>query len=169
MLPVHSANVFHGDLSGVRHRPICVFICTDSSPQSNILIDGSGRALLSDFGLSVVLVELEGSPFLTSSMGGTIRYAAPEIYIRQDGDVSRSVRISACSDVYSFGGVTYQVSELCRPLSDVVDIFLLPRHFLVWFHTTRFRVTAWSCGRCSGAVVLADLRTLGSQTITGRL
>ena len=98
-----------------------VSIDTDSSPQSNILIDSSGRALLSDFGLSVILAELEGASYLTSSMGGTIRYAAPEIYAFQED--STNVRVSTRSDVYSFGSVMYQVSVYCS--SHVLQVIIL--------------------------------------------
>ena len=77
--------------------------------------------MLSDFGLSVILAELEGTPYLTPSMGGTIRYAAPEIYAFSED--STNVRVTTRSDVYSFGSVTYQVSVCCS--SHLVQVIIL--------------------------------------------
>ncbi|KAJ7477420.1 kinase-like domain-containing protein [Mycena latifolia] len=99
---LHSQHVMHGDLH-----------------PANILINEDGRAQLTDFGLSLILPEFEGTSYMTSSLvRGAVRWAAPEVFrIRQAGDPSLAV--SAMSDVYSFGGIMYQV--LCGeiPFSDI--------------------------------------------------
>ncbi|KAF9238963.1 kinase-like domain-containing protein, partial [Melanogaster broomeanus] len=93
---VHSQSVVHGDLSG-----------------SNVLIDDKGRARITDFGLSMVLTELEGSTFATSvQTGGTLRWAAPEnLHLNLSGDRENVPKISPTtrSDIYSFGRVMLQV------------------------------------------------------------
>ncbi|KAJ7159610.1 kinase-like domain-containing protein, partial [Mycena filopes] len=59
----HSEEVIHGDLH-----------------PGNILITDDGRAQLTDFGLSMILPEFEGTSYITnSSIRGAVRWAAPEI------------------------------------------------------------------------------------------
>jgi serine/threonine-protein kinase len=66
---------------------------------SNVLIDKSGNALLTDFGLAR---EVEGSNTLTGSMLlGTPAYMAPE--------QGRGAKTDARSDQYSFGVILYQL------------------------------------------------------------
>ncbi|KAF8842626.1 WD40 repeat-like protein [Paxillus ammoniavirescens] len=92
---LHSQTVVHGDLSG-----------------SNVLIQGSGRACISDFGMSTLLTELEGSILPTSlHVGGALRWAAPELLdlqVPDNGDNPHKVVPTPQSDVYSFGGIMLQ-------------------------------------------------------------
>ncbi|KAF9238134.1 kinase-like domain-containing protein [Melanogaster broomeanus] len=96
---LHSQSVVHGDLSG-----------------SNVLIDDKGRACITDFGLSMVLTELEGSTFATSvQTGGTLRWAAPEnLHLNHSGDRENVPEVSPTtrSDIYSFGRVMLQAIGL---------------------------------------------------------
>ncbi|KAJ7191688.1 kinase-like protein, partial [Mycena pura] len=90
---LHSQDVIHGDLH-----------------PANILITDDGRAQLTDFGLSLIIPEFEGTSYMTSSSvrGGAVRWAAPEVFLpRSNSDTA--LNVSAMSDVYSFGGVIYQV------------------------------------------------------------
>ncbi|KAJ7702661.1 kinase-like domain-containing protein [Mycena rosella] len=89
---LHSKKVIHGDLH-----------------PANILITDNGRAQLTDFGLSMIMPEFVGTSYMTSSpIRGAVRWAAPEVFLpRPEGDTSLSV--SERSDVYSFGGIMYQV------------------------------------------------------------
>ncbi|KAJ7658275.1 kinase-like domain-containing protein, partial [Mycena polygramma] len=89
---LHSKNVIHGDL-----HPANILMTDDGSPQ------------LSDFGLSMIVPEFEGTSYMTTScIAGAVRWAAPELLrTRPNGDTS--LNVSPMSDVYSFGGIMYQV------------------------------------------------------------
>ncbi|KIJ13324.1 hypothetical protein PAXINDRAFT_81404, partial [Paxillus involutus ATCC 200175] len=93
---VHSQFVVHGDLSG-----------------SNVLIDGYGRACISDFGLSMLLTELGGQTYAASRhAAGALRWTAPELlahWVPKDKEDPLYVFPTPQSDVYSFGMVMLQV------------------------------------------------------------
>ncbi|KIJ09598.1 hypothetical protein PAXINDRAFT_87238, partial [Paxillus involutus ATCC 200175] len=90
---LHSQSIVHGDLSG-----------------SNVLIDGNGRACISDFGLSTLLIKLGGSTYAASShAGGTLRWTAPELLDLQVPDEGENLVPRPLSDVYSFGRIILQV------------------------------------------------------------
>ncbi|KAF8836377.1 kinase-like protein [Paxillus ammoniavirescens] len=88
---MHSCSVVHGDLTG-----------------SNVLVSASGRAQLSDFGLSSIMVEFMGTSYLPSSMNATARWVAPEIFTSYE-DESLSWVPTEQSDIYSFGSIMLQV------------------------------------------------------------
>jgi serine/threonine protein kinase len=81
---------------------------------------------------SAILANIEDTIFDSSdSFVGTYQYTAPEVLFGLDGNPRRST----CSDVYSFGGVMYQVSRALGHLGQVVFTFcsqtlsgLLPYH-----------------------------------------
>lgn len=76
----------------------------------NVLISEAGDACLSDFGLSTMITDLQGGASATSSIGGNVRYAAPELYHVSGDDVRTIPTIH--SDIYSLGGVILQVCVL---------------------------------------------------------
>ncbi|TFK25613.1 kinase-like protein [Coprinopsis marcescibilis] len=88
---LHSEGIVHADLKG-----------------DNILATASGRACLADFGLSK-LIDSEAvswtSMHTTAQQGGTLRWQAPELI---DPD-SEHVSANKQSDMFSFGGVCYEV------------------------------------------------------------
>ncbi|KAF9234044.1 kinase-like domain-containing protein [Melanogaster broomeanus] len=86
---LHSFPIVHGDLSS-----------------GNVLVDGNGRACLSDFGLCSILGGLHGgSSFVRSTCRpGAIRWAAPELVLNPD-----TVQPSTASDVFSFGCIMLQI------------------------------------------------------------
>ncbi|KAF8840943.1 kinase-like protein [Paxillus ammoniavirescens] len=89
---LHSQSIVHGDLSG-----------------SSVLIDGNGRACISDFGLLTLLTDLGGSTYGASRHeAGTLRWAAPELLGLQGGDSPHHVFPTPQSDVYSFGRIILQ-------------------------------------------------------------
>ncbi|KIK79372.1 hypothetical protein PAXRUDRAFT_161435, partial [Paxillus rubicundulus Ve08.2h10] len=92
---LHSRSIVHGDLSG-----------------SNVLIDGNGRACISDFGLSTLLTKIGGSTYATSGhAGGTLRWTAPELLdlqMPEDEESPLHVFPTPQSDVYSFGRIMLQ-------------------------------------------------------------
>ena len=78
--------------------------------QSNILFDDEGKALLADFGLSNIVVEPFGPSYVTSSIGGSVRWAAPEHFRISDGD--RISTVTTHGDIYSYGSVMLQVRTI---------------------------------------------------------
>lgn len=100
---MHSSGVIHGDLTG-----------------ANILITDNGSACLCDFGLSSIAAEFAGTSYITSTLGGNVRWAAPELY-HQPEDGSATV-VNTHSDVYSYGSVTLEVSNLgsCPLKNDIL-------------------------------------------------
>ena len=116
---VHSYSVVHGDLTGVRLAWTLVErqSVNGYNFQSNVLIDAGGHARLSDFGLSTILAEFQGTSYFTSSIGGAVRWAAPELYYVPDtpeddeDDFETSANaLTEQSDIYSFGCIMLQVS-----------------------------------------------------------
>ncbi|KIJ09441.1 hypothetical protein PAXINDRAFT_102246 [Paxillus involutus ATCC 200175] len=88
---LHSCSIVHGQLTG-----------------SNIFVSADGRAQLSGFGFSNIILEFLGKSHSSSSMNGIVRWAAPEILTTHD-DESSSWAPTEQSDVYSFGSVMLQV------------------------------------------------------------
>lgn len=90
VLTVHSCDIIHGDLTG-----------------SNILLDINGRSRICDFGMSTIMAEFQGTSYFTSSIGGAVRWAAPELYrVREEGSAPA---ITHACDIYSCGSVILQV------------------------------------------------------------
>lgn len=90
---VHFKSVIHGDLTG-----------------TNVLIDRNGKAYIVDFGLSTIKAEFENTPYWPSTVGGAIRWRAPELLPTPSNNYA-PVLSSAC-DVYSFGSLMLQVRDL---------------------------------------------------------
>lgn len=110
---MHSFDVVHGDLTGVSISPLTFAIhLSDSSFQSNILIDDEGKARLCDFGLSSIAADFQSTSHLTSTIGGNVRWAAPELYHIYEDDSTPSV--TKYSDIYSFGSVMLEVRSYCH-------------------------------------------------------
>ncbi|KIJ06248.1 hypothetical protein PAXINDRAFT_55327, partial [Paxillus involutus ATCC 200175] len=97
---VHSAphHVVHGDLTG-----------------SNILINGEGQPLISDFGLASILEEYNETSYFKSYRPGSIRWVAPEL-------LGPSPRPSVESDIYSYGCVMLHMLSGKAPYSEIHDI-----------------------------------------------
>lgn len=63
---------------------------------------------MSDFGLSVMVVEFMASSYYTSAFSGTVRWIAPELVAVPEED---TITIPTTqSDIYSFGCIMLQVS-----------------------------------------------------------
>ncbi|KAG6375756.1 kinase-like domain-containing protein [Boletus reticuloceps] len=101
---LHSKSIVHGDVSG-----------------SNILIYGSGRACVSDFGLSMVTSDInESSVALTYQVKATIRWTAPELLNLREHDENEDdnppkIFPTVHSDIYSFAGIMLHVLSGKRP------------------------------------------------------
>ena len=70
------------------------------------MIDDDGTARLIDFGLSTIKPEFDGNSFNSSTVGGAIRWLAPELL----AGFGRTRVLSRPSDIYSLGSVILQVS-----------------------------------------------------------
>ncbi|KAG2116133.1 kinase-like domain-containing protein [Suillus clintonianus] len=97
VLYLHTSQVVHGDISG-----------------NNVLINGQGKACLTDFGLSTVSGGLkDASYFGQAGRHGAIRWAAPELI------VGAGQHSTFKSDIYSFGSIMLQVLSGDVPWSEV--------------------------------------------------
>ena len=77
--------------------------------QNNVLITRSGRAVLTDFGLSQVIEDLMGpSGNTTSTIQGSVRWQAPELML--DDDNNQKTKLTSSTDVWSFACTAYEVS-----------------------------------------------------------
>ncbi|MDX1605174.1 MAG: protein kinase [Candidatus Competibacterales bacterium] len=84
----------HAHGHGVVHRDI---------KPSNILVDASGRVVVTDFGIAKLLDDQDTRLTSTGMMIGTLRYASPE-QIRGDADIDPR------SDIFSLGMVLYELA-----------------------------------------------------------
>ncbi|KAG1777033.1 kinase-like domain-containing protein, partial [Suillus placidus] len=95
---VHSENVVHGDLH-----------------PANVLIDGSGRPRLTDFGLATVAGDAESQlNTTTANRSFSPQWRAPEV-IGIHSDAEDPVQPNFKSDVYSFGGVMFFIISGVTP------------------------------------------------------
>ncbi|KAG1731178.1 kinase-like domain-containing protein [Suillus paluster] len=99
---LHEFPMIHGDLT-----------------PSNVLIDDEGRAVLTDFGLSVIL---GGVPNLsctyTDAKPGTIAWAAPELLLDETSPSGKEVQSESPgpeSDMYSFAYLMYLIFTGSHP------------------------------------------------------
>jgi serine/threonine protein kinase len=72
--------------------------------QKNILVSDCGRALIADFGISLIVVSMKLPS--TQLSNGTMRWMAPELF-KDDGENIPSMTLQ--SDVWSLGCVLYEV------------------------------------------------------------
>ena len=73
-----------------------------------MLINAQGKPCLSDFGLSSLLAEFEGTSYFTGTRGA-VRWAASELYYPHEDEEYIPVINKEC-DIYSFGSVMLQAS-----------------------------------------------------------
>ncbi|KAG5177901.1 kinase-like domain-containing protein, partial [Tribonema minus] len=71
----------------------------------NVLITEWGRAKLTDFGLSRITSAVSSFTGRSTLVGGTVAWMAPESFGKRQGSAS----MSAMSDLYSYGIVTWEV------------------------------------------------------------
>ena len=108
---LHSSNMVHGDLKGVRdyYRPSFTSIFTSS--QSSVLVDANGHARITDFGLASITQDPDFMRSASAEHGRNTRWVAPEIL---DGQGTYSKE----ADVFSFAGVAIEVRCKLSPQSD---------------------------------------------------
>ncbi|KAF5362283.1 hypothetical protein D9756_002380 [Leucocoprinus leucothites] len=94
---LHDENIIHGDLKGM-----------------NILVNGSGQACITDFGLSSIWTDktLGFTATTVVQSGRTDRWASPEL-ITEDG-----ARPTRASDIWAFGCVCYEILTRLLPFRE---------------------------------------------------
>lgn len=83
----------------------------------NVLINGSRRACLVDFGLSSIKAEFEGTSYWSSTVGGAIRWRALELLPTPKNGYN-PILTTAC-DIYSFGSVMLEVRRAVALVHDI--------------------------------------------------
>ena len=114
---LHSCNVVHGDLKGVRGCSKSCSATIFTHHQLNILVDDSGHACIADFGLATVTKTLDSMQSVTCQRGHSARWAAPEVL--GEGKHSKE------ADVFSFAMVMIEVRHgdlLCIELRLTVTL-----------------------------------------------
>jgi serine/threonine protein kinase len=99
---LHSCNVVHGDLKGVRGSD-SRFVTVFTPHQLNVLVDNSGHARIADFGLATVTQNLDSIRSTQPQRGHTTRWAAPEIL--DEGPHSKE------ADIFAFAMVMIEVGR----------------------------------------------------------
>lgn len=99
---LHSRNMVHGDLKGVRNcsKPRLTVALTHGQP--NILVDDSGCPRIIDFGLAMVTQNQDSVRSAQGEHAHTARWTAPEI-LSEQGSYSKE------ADVFSFAMVMVEV------------------------------------------------------------
>ena len=92
---LHSCDVVHGNLKGVRGCSRCCFSTVLTSRQSNVLVDAAGHAQLTDFGLSAVTQNMYAIQNALDEHDHSVRWIAPEI-LDNWGTYSKEVEFLIC-------------------------------------------------------------------------
>jgi serine/threonine protein kinase len=111
---MHQKGLVHGDLKAVS-LPLSMvpYMISHTHVQTNILIDDQGRGILSDFGLARTLGMTDKSGLTTSSIFGSLRWLAPELFPRLDRGQANSpteIQRTSASDVWAFGCTVFEVN-----------------------------------------------------------
>ena len=99
---LHSCNMVHGDLKGVSTSSRSHLITLPMSCESNILVDATGHARITDFGLAIVTQDLDSVRNPSVERGQSVQWIAPEI-LDNRGIYSND------ADIFSFAGVAIEV------------------------------------------------------------
>ncbi|KAI9175528.1 hypothetical protein H9P43_006889 [Blastocladiella emersonii ATCC 22665] len=101
MAYLHSKNVLHGGLKA-----------------NNVLVDGSGRAQVADFGLSRVLSAASSTTTYSTDTAGNVRWMAPERYKRKAANKLEP-------DVFSFAMLAFEVVAGQLPFHEEHELRLI--------------------------------------------
>ncbi|KAF7979515.1 hypothetical protein HWV62_42084 [Athelia sp. TMB] len=95
---------------------------------ANILINADGDACLTDFGLSVIFPEFWGTSYWSRTVGGAMRWRAPELLppsSEDDEEMENYVPVLTRNcDIYSFGSVALNVCPV------IFDSYVAPDSLL---------------------------------------
>lgn len=122
---LHSQNIVHGDVRGVRNQPIIGrLLLITVHQQTNILIDDEERACLGDFGLTGLA---EATLTQSTTQRGSTRWMAPELHSPKSFGLPKFQRTFA-TDVYAFACVILEVSNMCnsRIFVGIIQVTVVP-------------------------------------------
>ena len=108
---LHSCNVVHGDLNGVCDCSGSRITTVLTSTQSNVLVDATCRARITDFGLVMATQNPDSVWSAPPEYGPSARWIAPEI-LNEEGSYSKE------ADVFSFAMVAVEVRQNELVVSD---------------------------------------------------
>ena len=94
---LHSRNVIHGVIKGVRDHPKSHFVRALIPGQRNILVDAEGRARIMGFRFAKVTPNEDSGQTVSNQHVGSKQWSAPEVL--EDGEMSQK------SDIFSFAMV----------------------------------------------------------------
>jgi len=100
---LHSLDVVHGNLKGVRGCLKPRFVTILMRVKSNVLVDATIRARITDFGPATAAQSLDSIRSASEDHGRAVQWTAPEI-LSEKGTFSRE------ADVFSFAMVMIEVS-----------------------------------------------------------
>ncbi|KIK78073.1 hypothetical protein PAXRUDRAFT_834731 [Paxillus rubicundulus Ve08.2h10] len=89
---LHFQDIMHGELNG-----------------ANVLMDTNGNAFLADFGFLPIVLAFRTAPYLSTAIGSSVRWAAPELFEVPKSTKGPPLQLSLQSDIYSFGSIMLQV------------------------------------------------------------
>jgi serine/threonine protein kinase len=100
---LHSCNVVHGCLKGVLGSSSFSFATILTPGQPDILVDATGHARITDFGLATIIRNLDSAGGASDPRGYTPRWAAPEVL--NGGTCGKE------GDIFSFAMVMVEVRQ----------------------------------------------------------
>lgn len=107
-------------------------IYRDLKPE-NILIDKNGNIKLTDFGLSKYFINDDNESYKMTGMTGTLRYMAPEVYLKKNYDLK--------VDIYSLGLIISYIFTNEQPFSsyntDAMNNYMKMEHII--YSTTHIK------------------------------
>ena len=125
---LHSNDVVHGDLKGVRHIDQAVFDGLTDISQENILFDSTGVPRIADFGISSITFDPKSNNASTAWRGYSLRWAAPEILTAPLQ--SELMRPTKMADAYAFGMVVIEVGAGLVDVSTYLALTIFVRYLL---------------------------------------
>ena len=77
--------------------------------QANIIVDGEGRARLTEYGLAPINSDPDFTVAATPGAAGTSRWSAPEMITPTRKGTTVQVKESAAADIFAFGMIAIEV------------------------------------------------------------
>ena len=102
---LHSRNVIHGDLKGVRDYSRSRFTAVLILVQSNIVVDADGGARIMDFRSAMVILDVDSGQADSSQHARSRQWSAPEVL--GGGATSKE------TDIFSLAMVMIEVRHEC--------------------------------------------------------